>query len=232
MLEIHPVAVAALALALTFSGSASLAAGNKPFTTLRINGATVLVGPAIRPFVKAPAEEPGLVKIFDNLPSAKKYPYGTYFCCMGTVVAGPDYGFVAQQWWAEAFTPSANATVTKIEVAITYMAGGTNGVNIGLYSDANGVPGTALISKDVTNLPPFGGCCTTMVLKDKDGIAVTAGTQYWVVLSTDSNNDELLGSWDYNSTDQVTKINQAINTGSGWTAGSYYPGPGLAVLGK
>ncbi|MGH6890357.1 MAG: choice-of-anchor R domain-containing protein [Rhizomicrobium sp.] len=230
MLEVRRVGVTFLALALALAGSMALAAGKKP-VSFKIDGATVLAGPAIRPFVKVAPQEPGVVKVFDNLPSARKYPYGTYFCCLATEVAGPDNGYNPQQWWAEAFTPSTNATVTKIEVAVTYMVG-TNGVKIGLYSDANGVPGAALIAKDVTNLPPFGGCCATMVLKDKDGIAATAGTQYWVVLSTDSNNDGFLGSWNYNSTDQVTKINQAINTGSGWQGGSYYPGVGLAVWGK
>lgn len=230
MLQIRVVPKAVLAAVLTLAGSTALAAGQEP-VTVRMNGITMLAGPAIRPFTQPPAQEPGFVAIFDNLLPKKTYPDGTYFCCLATAIAGPDNGYDPQQWWAEAFTPSINATVTKIEVAITYMLG-TNGVNIGLYSDANGVPGTALVSQDVSNLPSFGGCCATMALKDKEGIAVAAGTQYWVVLSTDSNNASFLGSWNYNTSDEVTKINQAINTGSGWQAGSYYPGVGLAVWGK
>ena len=221
---------ALLAAALTLAGPAALAAKEKPLT-VKVNGVTMLVGPAIRPFTQAPAAEPGLVKVFDNLLPAKTYPDGTYFCCLATAIAGPSNGYIAQQWWAEAFTPAVNATVTKIEVAVTWMEG-TNGVNIGLYTDANGVPGTPLVSRDVDNLGAFGGCCLTVSLKDKAGTAVTAGTQYWVVLSTDSKNADFLGSWNYNTSDEVTKINQAINTGSGWQAGSYYPGVGLAVWGN
>lgn len=224
------IPIALLAAALAFAGSPTLAAGKKP-ATVEIDGVTMLVGPAIRPFTQPAAREPGLVKLFDNLLPVRKYPDGTYFCCLATAIAGPNNGYDPQQWWAEAFTPGVNATVTKIEVAVTYMVG-TNGVNIGLYTDANGVPGTPLVSQDVSNLPPFGGCCATMTLKDKQGVALTAGTQYWVVLSTDSNNASFLGSWNYNTSDEVTKINQAIDTGSGWKAGSYYPGVGLAVWGK
>lgn len=231
MLHIRAFGMSVLAASLTLAGSAALAAGQKP-VSVRMNGVTMLTAPSIRPFVQPAPREPGLITIFDNLLPTKKYPYGTYFCCFGIAVAGPNNGYDPEQWWAEAFTPGANATVTRIEVAVTYMAGPTNGVNIGLYTDANGVPGAPLVSEDVTNLPPFGGCCTVMNIKDKNGIPVTAGTQYWVVLSTDSANAGLLGSWDYNGMDQVTKTNQAIDTGSGWQAGSYYPGPGLAVFGK
>lgn len=119
----------------------------------------------------------------------------------------------------------------EIEVAVSYTQG-TNSVNIGLYSDSNGVPGTALLAEDVSNLPAFGSCCATMVVKDKSGIPVTAGTQYWVVLSTDDTNSDLVGDWNANTTDQVHSINLAANSGSGWTSQTAYPAYGFAVLGK
>lgn len=231
MFQIPLFQTSLLVAAMTLAASASLAATERP-VTVKANGATLLAGPAVRSLGAPPAREPGLAPIFNNLLPVKKYPYGTYFCCLGPTIAGPDnqYG-VNEQWWAEAFTPNANATVIRIEVGVGYSVG-TNSVNVGLYSDANGVPGTPLVSRDVDNLPDFGSCCITMTLKDKDGIPVTAGTQYWVVLGTDSRDTDFLGGWNYNTSDQVTKINQAENFGSGWQAGAIAPGVALAVWGR
>jgi hypothetical protein len=220
----------AVAAALAVAAATASAAGAPPVAVKR-DGVTWLVGQAVGAFA-APVREPGLVPIFSNLLPVKKYPNGTYFCCFGPTVAGPDnqYG-VPEQWWAEAFTPTANMTVTKVEVGIGF-AIGTNSVNMGLYSDAGGLPGTVLVSRDIGNLPAFGSCCITMSLKDRSGIPVTAGTQYWVVLGTDSSDTDFLGGWNDNTPDQVTRINQAENFGSGWQADTISPGVALAVWGK
>lgn len=219
------------AAVLVLAGQTALAAAQSP-VTVKINGTTMLAGRAVLPFARRAAREPGLAEIFDNLLPPAKYPYGTYFCCLGPTIAGPNNSYgVPEESWAEAFIPSVAAKVTKIEVGVGY-AVGTNSINIGLYSDSNGVPGTALVSQDVRNLPPFGSCCVTMVLKDKAGIEVSAGTRYWVVLATDSNDTDFLGGWNEDDPDQVTKIDQAENLGSGWQAGGIAPGVALAVWGK
>lgn len=217
--------------ALTLPVSAALAAEQGP-VTVNVRGVTMLASPPVRPFVQPAKQEPGLVKIFDNMLPAKTYPYGRYFCCIAPGIMGPANQYNSpEEWWAESFTPAVNATVTKIEVAVAW-AGGTNSVNIGLYSDSGDMPGTPLYAKDVKNLPPTGSCCTTMSLKDKDGIPVTAGTQYWVVVSTDSADTDFAGAWNYNTSDQVTKINQAEYANSTWSSGPIAPGVGLAVWGK
>ncbi|MGH6890356.1 MAG: choice-of-anchor R domain-containing protein [Rhizomicrobium sp.] len=218
-----------LATALTLAASTALAGDGAP-VTVRMNGAVLLAGPAVGPLTKAPTHRPGPIEIFDNMFPVKKYPYGTYFCCLGPTIAGPDnsYGTPAESW-AEAFTPVVDATVTRVEVGVGYSVG-TNSVNIGLNSDAGGVPGTALVSRDVKNLPPFGSCCATMTLRS--GVQVTAGTKYWVVLGTDAGDADLLGGWNYDTMDQVTDIDQAENIGNGWRAGAIAPGVALAVWGK
>jgi hypothetical protein len=222
---------AILAAALTLAGSTALAAGQNP-VVVKMNGTSMLVGTTMRRLAQPSKHEPRLIKIFDNMLPVKKYPYGTYFCCLGPSVDGPDntYG-VPEQWWAEAFTPTADATVTRIEIGVGYSTG-TNRINIGIYNDSNGLPGTALVSQDVTNLPTFGSCCATVNLKYGRGIQVTAGTQYWVVLSTDSTDMDFLGGWNDNTPDQVTRVNQAENFGSGWISDDIAPGVALAVWGK
>src|SRR5580692_8146148 len=67
-------------------------------------------------------KDSGLVAIFSNL--AAKYPKGQYWCCSGYNVMGPSQG---EQWMAAAFTPRADHTVTRIEIAAGWSQTGANG---------------------------------------------------------------------------------------------------------
>lgn len=98
------VTLAALALA----GSAALAAGQNELTYSK-DGRIVSIAHPSGKYMRAKAREPGLVKIFDNLLPAGKYPYSTYFCCYAVGIMGPNSGFFGQQWIAEGFTPTADA---------------------------------------------------------------------------------------------------------------------------
>ena len=68
--------------------------------------------------------------------------------------------------------------------------------------------------------------------KMKKTVAVTAGTQYWVVLSTDSNSANTWDAWNFNSTDQINPVTEAYNQGSGWTSYSGVPAFSFAVMGR
>jgi len=54
--------------------------------------------------------------IYGNL--ATKYPKGLYWCCVEYTLSGPLAGEI---WDAAAFIPTANATVTKVTVAVGYL---------------------------------------------------------------------------------------------------------------
>ena len=179
-------------------------------------------------FFQPPIRDPKLTAIFDNI--GRKYPEATYLCCAGGTIGGPDSqaGLV---WQAVQFTPGANATVTELEIAVQNI-GGTNGVTIALYSDAGGKPATALASKNVTGLPASGSCCKVTTVKFRKGVAIAAGTPYWVVLETGSKTSTAWDSWGYNTTDQVDPLVSSINTGSGWGPGAVMPAFAFAVLGQ
>jgi len=186
------------------------------------------------------SSDAGLVKIFDNIGTA--YPKGSYWCCGGYTITGPTAisGF-PEFWSAAAFTPSANHTVTKIKVAVGYVEG-TNGLVLGLYNDASGVPGTAIKTWNLTGLPNFGSCCTVEEKGDSAGIAVTAGTQYWIVLKTNSKDSNTYAAFNLNDTDQVDPAPAAqycsadkggsCSKNDAWTAFSSQPGLAFAVLGS
>ena len=171
----------------------------------------------------------GLVTIFDNL--AAKYPKGQYWCCSGYNVMGPSQG---EQWMAAAFTPAADRTVTTIEVAVGYSQGKTNGVVFSLNSDNNGVPGKALKTWNASGLPRFGTCCTLVVKSDSAGIPVSAGKQYWVVLSTNGHELDTVDAWNVIDTDQVDSATVATYPGTSnkWETFQTTPGLGFAVKGS
>ncbi|MGD0192443.1 MAG: choice-of-anchor R domain-containing protein [Rhizomicrobium sp.] len=212
--------------ALTIVSSAAFASGSNGITTSK-DGLTTIIPHAVKSYAQQNHRDPKAQPIFSNI--GFDYPNGLYFCCYGGTVSGPGSQVGEQVWQAAAFTPSANATVSELDIGVGYVSG-TNSVNVGLYSDASGVPGTALASADVSGLGTFGSCCMTATLKKK--VAVTAGTQYWVVISTDSKSQSTWAAWNFNSTDQIDPVTEAYNEGSGWTSYSGVPAFSFAVMGK
>lgn len=169
----------------------------------------------------------GLTKIASNI---SKYPYAKYFCCYGWTLSGPNSGIGEQIWLATPFTPSANVTATKLEAAAGWF-GGTNALVLSIAEDSGGLPGNTLGSATVDNLFDFGTCCTLDEGKLKPGVSLTAGTQYWFVMSTNNNDADFEGAWSINTTDDRENVyTLAVNSGSGWGTETTFLG-GYAVLG-
>jgi hypothetical protein len=203
--------------------------GRKTISTARAQAVT-----------RSESSDPSLVKIFDNIGTA--YPKGTYWCCEGYTITGPTAlsGF-PEFWEAAAFTPSANHTVTKVKVAVGFVEG-VNGLVLGLYTDASGVPGKALKTWKLSGLPNFGSCCVVETRSDSTGIPVTAGTQYWIVLKTNASESTTWAAFNVNDTDQVDPapvafycsqdVGGSCGNNDAWTASNAIPGPAFAVLGN
>lgn len=134
----------------------------------------------------------GLAVIFSNLgPTATN----DYFDASGYNVDGPSNSSgLSEQWIAIPFTPKANSHVSLIEAPIGYIAG-TSEVVLSLYSDAGGLPGSSLASGNTTSMPAFGTCCS-LASVNITSTAVTKGTQYWIVGSSDDTNaPDFYGAW-------------------------------------
>jgi hypothetical protein len=164
--------------------------------------------------------------IYGNL--ATNYPKGLYWCCVGMDLSGPLEGEI---WDAAAFTPTANATVTKVTVGVGYMFSSTTfDVLLSVNADNKGVPGKALKTwkiKFPNGQPMFGSCC---VVKSGTGsVPISANTQYWVVLSTESNSD-IVAAWNIGDYDEIDKIPTAQYVNGVWTVYSN-PAPAFAVYG-
>jgi len=136
---------------------------------------------AITPAREVPA---GLTVIFSNLgPTASD----NYNDTTGYYVLGPTNSLgLSEQWIALPFSPAANSHVAELEVAVGWISG-THDVIVGLYSDSSGDVGTLLASGTATKIPSFGACCK-LVTVHIPRTAVTAGTQYWIGVTSDDTN--------------------------------------------
>ena len=162
---------------------------------------------------------------------AFKYPDGTYYCCSGATISGPNSPVGVTKWMAVSFVADKDAVVKGIAVG-TGWAAGTHDVVIGLYDDDGGVPAAkSLGSAHAVESLTADECCELTEFKSKAGIPVVAGKTYWVALTTDGANSDNFTVWNYNSSDQVHPASIAVSDGNSWTnTGPSIPVPSFAVL--
>jgi hypothetical protein len=177
-------------------------------------------------YLPAPEVPAGLKTIYSNLGSGDdRYNYET-----GWTIIGPTWeGDGISGFFAIAFTPESNAHVTEALAAILYGGSGDNQVNLSIYSDSDGVPGTLLAGPvTVANLAPTGTCCE-LAVANFPPLAVSAGTQYWLVANTPTTGtgSNFYGTW----AASPKVLQQAINSGSGWEVFDCYVDAAGAVLG-
>jgi hypothetical protein len=210
-------------LALFLLASLALMASGRNEFVFSQDGRFVRATQAPSHITPAPQEDAKLKVIAGNFST---YPNATYFSIWGETVDQGVNGYPFQTWAAVAFTPTVNATVTKIETSAGRQGGGTAGFELGLWSDANGVPGKPIKSFHVSKLPSYGQCCAVSTANDKAGIPVTAGTQYWVVVSTTSKDIDIY-AWAFNSTDMRSHLSAYWCKGSptycGTNSGKWVP---------
>jgi hypothetical protein len=179
---------------------------------------------ATRPAIQNHAS---LKTLFSNL---SDYRFATYYCCSGAVISGPDsqIGF-GTFWIAVPFTPKEDVTLTQVEAPFFSIAG-TPSIAVSLASDASGVPGVTMAGPiDLKNLPSLGGCCKLSILRFGN-IPLTKGTQYWIIVGTDSKSADSNDSWQANTTDMRPHPRATYSNGA-WTAriGSI---PAIGIFGK
>lgn len=172
-----------------------------------------------------PQEAPaGLTKIYSNLGKSKT---DLYACCWGWGVQGPING---SEFVAIPFTPKSNSHVSQVQVAVSYAGVGANQVNLSIYGDSGGLPGTLLAGPvTVTNLPEYGTCCT-LAVGSFTPVAVTGGTRYWLVANTPltGTGSDFAGEWN-----MVAKIIPMAfaDDGDGWFTETANDLPAGEVLG-
>jgi len=222
--------------ALALAGLTGFAA-EKDGVVISRDGRMMFIPKRSQAFTPSAPSGAGLVTIFNNI--AKAYPKGAYSCCDGYTVEGPAAQAGPKFWQAAGFKPTANHTVTMIEVAASLNAG-ANEVILSLNSDANGLPGTAIKTWHLTGLPTAGTCCAIEASTDAHGIPITGGTRYWIVMRPVSGSDTQ-AVWNVNDSNQVDSMKSAFYCSSPdgicqnnqkWTVEPRLPGLAFAILGS
>jgi hypothetical protein len=148
------------------------------------------------PHVPADAPPAGLVALWANLGSGTDL----FNDSSGWPIIGPNFGGGSSgQFFAVPFTPKSDSHASQVRVAIEWgEQNATNQINLSIYADSNGSPGTLLAGPfTVTNLPDSPSCCK-LATANFTPVALTGGTQYWVVADTPATGtgSDFYGLWD------------------------------------
>lgn len=158
--------------------------------------------------IPAPAPDSGLVQIYSNL---GPFSTDTYNPTIGFYLLGPSSFFGFSQSTALPFTPKNNSTVLQVRVPIQwYNDGSADSAQVSIYSDNGGVPGSVLAGPFQIKPPAGFSCCQLTIVTISPGLAVSAGTQYWVEADGNSSFD---GLWLIKADAPITGYNQFS---SGW----------------
>lgn len=140
-------------------------------------------------------------------------PSGEFDASNGYFVDGSNF---FNQVMASPFTVSSTATLTNAMLGLNNFSGGNNPVNLFVESDAGGMPGAILGAlTQVGTIPPFN--TQSLTTFTSTGLALTAGTVYWLVAQeTDPGTEQ---AWDYAFNDATNTIafNQLGSTTGPWT---------------
>jgi hypothetical protein len=117
-------------------------------------------------------------------------PAHAYNCCTGaTVGLGITEG--------DQFSPSATGELSNFDVALSEGSCClTHIVDLSLFDDTGGSPGTLIESYTAMVTATFGTCCSVLTIPSVNHPLLIAGAEYWLIASSANN---LLIAWNSNS---------------------------------
>ncbi len=140
----------------------------------------------------------------------------------GYFILGPSNCFApgATQWIAYPFTSKATGAVRRVQLAITdsgFCVATSNQFTVAIYSDAcTETPGTQ-IGSAVTATAPAAPCLLANANFSAAGVSLTAGTRYWVVVTTSTASTQV-GTTAVWWMAHIAQAPYNLNDGMGWIA--------------
>jgi hypothetical protein len=133
------------------------------------------------------------VMIFSNLNSDFSQPY---IPGIGLLVVGNDVSGYGETWEALPFIPKADVQATRLKAAVGHDLGYATIMDLAIYSDSGGLPGTPLPGGQGTaaNIPFSGDCCDFATAR-LPGVALSRGVRYWLVASPNAQAENFMGLW-------------------------------------
>ena len=183
--------------------------GDGEWPAARVRGTPIqTVGPINRAAQDDPVSEiagaTGKLRIFSNLDPVFSPPYTPG---RGILVVGNDVPFYNEAWLALPFVPQANVQATTLTAAIARLIG-TSKINLAIYSDDGGLPGTVLDGgrNSTTDIPDSGQCCDFATVR-LPNVPLSAGVQYWVVASPSTDAEDFMGIWQLSTNNNWARLN-------------------------
>jgi hypothetical protein len=145
-------------------------------------------------------------------------PGNTYFYGAGDTVSGTSATYLGSPIGlsevAVEFTSNYDFVLGEIDVALSN-SNGTNSASLMLCEDSGGVPGTAIESWTVTDLPAFGSTSTELqAVLPTSIVTLLGGQDYWVVAAAIT--ADTYDIWNLDGNGSGAGGLMAQNTGSGW----------------
>jgi len=150
-----------------------------------------------------PADTPavGLTEIYSNLGSETD----AFDDGLSYQITGPGNLLWGKGYLAMPFIPANDSTAKEVLIALGNFGSDDRGT-IGLFTDANGVPGKPLKVWTTAHFPQEGTCCQLVVLQDANGVALRGGSQYWIVAGTNRNQRNSQYQWSFVWNDATGKV--------------------------
>jgi hypothetical protein len=136
-----------------------------------------------------------------------------FACCGEYLINNKGYdGSKFKNEVAIPFTPTVDARITEVHVALSYFSG-TNDAEVSIRGSENQVPGRVKHVFHALDIPAAYQCCVYETFTAK-GIPVRAGDTYWVVVKAGAHPFE--GGWNFNSLGLVGVLAVNSDYGGGW----------------
>lgn len=120
---------------------------------------------------------------------------------------------------SDQFTVSSTSTLSSLQLALSCLFACPDNFTVDLTSDSSGSPGGVLEAFSVagSSLQPLGSGTAVVDLTSLLHPTLTAGTEYWVTVFSDTNNTI---AWNWNSTGNTNNTAVSTDGGATWFAPS------------
>lgn len=119
---------------------------------------------------------------------------------------------------AASFTPSANYTLSQIDIALMWGGLANNEAKVELVDSSSGLPGTTVLeSWNLSNLPYEGSGAAPDSLLSSGGVTLSSGTQYWVVANPAASGFDVWNETDASHFGGFAKGFEGIDGGYSWS---------------
>jgi hypothetical protein len=134
-----------------------------------------------------------------------------------TVTGAADQSIGTSIWYGKKFTAGATGRLTKVELNLKYGTNPSQHLEVAIYSDSGGSPGTKLASSSILS-SEIGASYTYEIARFVEAPVVSSGTSYWVIAYMQEGGT---GDYKWSSTTAATTAKTSSNQGGTWSSTTF-----------